>query len=82
MLTTIDNPYNPFDDFTLWQMFDKEKGYNTCEYLARLVKPLLSDELSEREIDEITDNVMNEIIKNDPLHIYIKVFNPESSDTQ
>ena len=24
MLTTFDNPYNPFDDFTLWMMYDKE----------------------------------------------------------
>jgi hypothetical protein len=82
MLTTIDNPYNPFDDIALWQMFDKEKGYNTCEYLARIVEPLLSDDLSEKEVDEITVNAMNEIIKHDPLHIYIKVFNQTSTDTQ
>ena len=26
MLTTFDNPYNPFDEFTSWFMFDEEKG--------------------------------------------------------
>ena len=36
MLTTFDNPYNPFDDFTLWLMYDKEQGYDTCERLARI----------------------------------------------
>lgn len=81
MLTTIDNPYNPYDDFTLWLMFDKEKGYNSSEHLARIVEPLLSDDLSEKEIDVITENAIDEIIKNDPLQIYIKVFNPNSIDT-
>ena len=37
MLTTIDNPYNPFEQFDLWLLCDKDKGYNTCEYLARIV---------------------------------------------
>ena len=43
MLTTFDNPYNPFDDFTLWLLYDKEQGYNTCERLARIAK--LSDDI-------------------------------------
>ena len=71
MLTTFDNPYNPFDQFTLWLMFDKEKGYNTCEHLARIVQ--LSDDLSEREIDDETERAIDEIIKYDPLNIYKKV---------
>ena len=29
MLTTFDNPYDPFEQFTLWFLFDVEKGYNT-----------------------------------------------------
>ena len=36
MLTTFDNPYDPFEQFTLWFLFDVEKGYNTCERLARV----------------------------------------------
>lgn len=70
-LTTIDNPYNPFDDFTLWLLFDKEKGYNTCEYLARIVN--LSSDLSEKEMEEEIERAMDEIIRVDPLNIYKKV---------
>ena len=81
MLTTFDNPYNPFDQFTLWLMFDKEKGYDTCEHLARIVQ--LSDDLSEKEIDEETERAIDEIIKYDPLNIYKKVtkesYNKESN---
>ena len=81
MLTTFDNPYHPFDQFTLWLMFDKEKGYNTCEHLARIVQ--LSDDLSEKEIDDETERAMDEIIKYDPLNIYKKVtkesYNKESN---
>ena len=71
MLTTFDNPYDPFDQFTLWLMFDKEKGYDTCEYLARIVQ--LSDDLTEKEVDEEIERAIDEIIKYDPFNIYKKV---------
>lgn len=71
MLTTNDNPYNPFDEFALWLLFDKQKGYNTCEYLARIVQ--LSDDLSEKEVDDAIERGMDEIIKYDPFGIYMKV---------
>lgn len=71
MLTTNDNPYNPFDEFALWLLFDKQKGYNTCEYLARIAQ--LSDDLSEKETEEEIERAMDEIIKYDPFGIYKKV---------
>lgn len=71
MLTTFDNPYDPFDQFTLWLMFDKEKGYDTCEYLARIIQ--LSDDLTEKEVNEETERAIDEIIKYDPFNIYKKV---------
>lgn len=71
MLTTFDNPYNPFDDFTSWLMYDKEKGYDTCERLARIVQ--LSDDMSQEEIDEETERAMDEIIFYDFLNIYKKI---------
>ena len=38
MLTTIDNPFNPFVDFDNWFLFDIEKDYYTLSKLARLSK--------------------------------------------
>ena len=73
-LTTIDNPYNPFEQFTEWLMFDKEMEYDTCEYLARMVQPHLRDDLSQQEENVITESVIDEIIKNNPLGIYVKVW--------
>ena len=79
MLTTFDNPYNPFDDFTLWLMYDKEKGYDTCERLARIAK--LSDDMSQEEIDAETDRAMDEIIFYDFLNIYKKVWQDVEPET-
>ena len=68
MLTTFDNPYNPFDDFTSWFMFDIEKGYNTCSYLGRIVN--LSDDLCQKEVDEEVERAIDEIIFYDFIWAY------------
>ena len=72
MLTTFDNPYNPFDDFTSWFMFDIEKGYNTCSYLGRIVN--LSDDLCQKEVDEEVERAIDEIIFYDFRNLYKRVY--------
>ncbi len=72
MLTTIDNPFNPFDDFTSWFMFDIEHCYNTCSYLARIVD--LQEDFTQNEIDAEVERAIDEIIMLNPLHIYKKVY--------
>lgn len=71
MLTTIDNPFDPFEQFTLWLLFDNEKGYNSCGYLARIAK--LTDDMSSKEIDDEVERAIDEIIENDFLGIRKKV---------
>ena len=71
MLTTIDNPFDPFEQFTSWFLFDVEKGYYSCSRLARIAN--LSDELSEKEVDEEIERAIDEIIKYDFMNIYKKV---------
>jgi len=80
MLTTFDNPYSPFDQFTLWHLFDKEKGYNTCEYLARIART--SDEFTDQENGAEIDRAIDEIIKHDPFNIYKRAFGDEDVDTE
>lgn len=71
MLTTVDNPYNPFTQFDEWYAFDQGKGYNSCEYLSRIAKT--SDELSEEDNDLAIDQAINDIIFFNVLGIYQKV---------
>lgn len=70
-LTTIDNPFDPIEDFTSWLRYDEEKGYYTNNYLARIVK--LSDDMSLKEEDEAIEKAIDEIIEMNPLGIYKKV---------
>lgn len=77
MLTTFDNPFDPFDQFTSWLLFDKEKGHNTCEYLARIVN--LSDDMSQEEIDIETERAIDSIIKYDVTNTFKKVTRPTNT---
>lgn len=69
-LTTFDNPYDPFEQFNQWFMFDVEKGYYSCSRLARIAK--LSDDMTQKEVDEEVERAIDEIIKYDPFNIYKK----------
>lgn len=71
MLTTTDNPFDPFDNFDSWLMYDNDCGYGSCAYLARIGK--FSEQLTEQENDEEQERAIDEIIKYDFLNIYKKV---------
>jgi hypothetical protein len=75
MLTTIDNPYNPFDDFISWFMFDTEKGYDCCSRLARIAN--FEDDMTQKEMDEENERAIDEIIKYDFTNIYKKITRDE-----
>lgn len=79
MLTTFDNPYDPFEQFTSWFLFDVEKGYNTCGKLARIAN--LPDGLSEKEVEKEVSRAIDEIITYDFLNIYKRVWK-NSTDTE
>lgn len=70
-LTTYDNPYNPFEQFTSWFLFDVEKGYNSCAYLGRIART--SEQMSEEENDAEVERAIDEIVKYDFMNIYRKI---------
>lgn len=58
MLTTYDNPYDPFTDFDDWLAYDSQ-NYHSCEYLARIARtsPDLSDQINGLEIEKAIDEI-------------------------
>ena len=64
MLTTIDNPYDPFVYFDEWNEYDMRKGYHTLSFLARIVvsSPELSETLQEEAVEVAIDEIIFENI--------------------
>lgn len=59
MLTTFDNPFNPFDDFIAWWKYDLRLGHDTCGLLAKEANTssIFSDEINEAFIDDAMDKI-------------------------
>ena len=81
MLTTKDNPVDPFDDFDEWFNQDidlarRNSRPDTCGLLARLsTVPIGNDEflLTEQEKDDEIERAIDDIVSHDVLNIYVKV---------
>ena len=80
MLSTDDNPYNPYLNWDEWYQFDEDKGYHSCSYLGRLVKTV--DNLSDKDYERMIDLAIDEIVKYNLTGTtanYIKVLPPGGS---
>jgi hypothetical protein len=70
-LTTTDNPFDPFEDFENWFLFDNEKGYGSCSRLMRIAQ--LNDDFSEVEINDELERAIDALIMYDFTDTYKKV---------
>ncbi len=71
MLTTIDNPHDPFDNFKAWYGFDVAAGYHTVSYLERI--SFSSEELSDWDQNLANTQAVDEIVKENINGMYKKV---------
>jgi hypothetical protein len=71
MLTTVDNPHDPFTAFAAWYSFDIAAGYHTSSYLARIAKT--SSELSDADQSLAIESAIDEIVKENVDGVYRKV---------
>ena len=71
MLTTVDNPFDPFTNWDEWYAYDEAKGYCTSGLLARIAKT--SNELSEKEQNEDVEEAIDEILELFPDGMYKKL---------
>lgn len=78
MLTTIDNPYNPFTHWDEWLKFDRDQDYYTNEYLARVADTDVS--MSNEENDRATRAAMVDIVKYNPTKLWVLVYKPKSDN--
>lgn len=71
MLTTIDNPFNPFTQYEDWLRFDEDKGYYTNNYLARIAT--VSYDMPDNMYEEEAESAIDEICDMNLTGLYIKV---------
>lgn len=70
-LTTLDNPFDPFEEFTDWYNYDMEKGYDCCGYVDRISK--VTDDMSQKEASKEIERAIDEIIVMNPFCNFKKV---------
>lgn len=70
-LTTHDNPFDPYEQFDSWYLFDMEKGYDCCGKLNRLSN--FEDDMTQIEIHKEIENAIDKLIAIDFTNTYKKV---------
>lgn len=76
MVTTIDNPYNPFTHYREWLSYDILHGYKTEEWLAILSRT--SSDLRTEEQNELIDAGVERLLDLDPYGLHAIVYSNEA----
>lgn len=76
MVTTYDNPWNPFTDWVKWWNYDQIHGYKTWEKIDRLCKK--SSRMTASEQEEAIEEAIDDLITNDFTGVFVKV-TPETA---
>jgi hypothetical protein len=71
LLTTFDNPYDPFTHWDEWYQWDMQAGYHTPGLLARVARS--SEELSDWDQHLILQQAMDEIVRENVSGMHRKI---------
>lgn len=71
MLTTVDNPFDPFTQWDEWFAWDMNAGYHTPGLLARITRT--SHDLSEGDEYMAVQDAIDEIVRENVLGVLKKV---------
>ena len=77
-VTTLDNPFDYWTQFDEWFAFDEQKGYHTCEYVARIAKT--SSEMSERDYEDAVNDAVNDIVRLNITGNYVKTVEKKNNN--
>lgn len=71
MLTTVDNPFNPFTHWEEWLAYDMSNGYNSSGIVAAITNT--SNEFSDKlESDEIAEAI-NHFVSIEPTNLFAAI---------
>jgi len=70
-LTSVNNPWNPFDQFKRWYLFEMTEGYDACGMLARVERT--SPEFTEEENHAEHERAIAAILASDFTNSYKRV---------
>ena len=71
LLTTIDNPYNPFTEFDEWYAYDTRLGHHSLALLARVANT--SFDLTEEDQEQDVEDAILEIVREDVTGLRVRV---------
>jgi hypothetical protein len=71
MLTTVDNPFNPFTRFDEWLEYDMRLGYHSLSFLDRIAR--VSPDLSDPDQVLAVQNAIDEIVSENVSGMWRKV---------
>jgi hypothetical protein len=80
MLTTVDNPFNPFTQFDAWFAWDTAAGYNSSGLLARTV--MMSNDISDTDQVVATQQAIDQIVNENVTGMFRKVTADSFASTQ
>jgi len=71
ILSTSDNPFDPFDQPDEWFNWDMVHGYNTPGLVDRVI--VTSDQLSEADQEADLEAAIDSLVETNPNGLYVKV---------
>lgn len=77
MLTTVDNPFDPFTQFDAWYAYDTSKGYHSSALLARIINT--SDELSDADQSFVIETAIDQVVRENVSGMHRKVSAPSDA---
>jgi hypothetical protein len=76
MLSTSNNPNNPWTEFDQWREWDERQGYYSLALLGRVTRT--SDELSDQLQSQAIEDAITEIVTENVSGVHIRVPSPSN----
>lgn len=76
MLTTVDNPFDPFTRFNEWFEYDVSMGYNTSSFLDRVAN--VSNDLPEPDQALAIQDAIDQIVEENVSGMWKKITRSEA----